>query len=147
MRRPTFEDIMFSLRATIATGGLVRSVLEIGNTLSRVPDGGRARQRCAPEGAITREAIKATSTPQRRMLFTRSSSHGHDERLCCVSPRRIGWVQIMHAGRQDWRSMGRQMLVLTRKSSGHIGRAVEPPVAKMRTHTLVKGYEKWKHSS
>ncbi len=100
-----------------------RSVLEIVNTLSRVPEGGGACQRCAPVGnASTREAIKAMGTPQQRTLLTRSCSHGHDERLCWAPPRRIGWVQIMHAGRQNWRLMGWQMLVLAQKSYGHIGR-------------------------
>ena len=65
MRIPTFEDIMFSLRATIAIEGLARSVLEIRNTPSRVPDGDGACQRCTPGGsAIAREADKAMGTPQ-----------------------------------------------------------------------------------
>jgi len=104
-----------------------RSVLKIGNTSSRVPDGGGACQRCAPgSNASTREAIKVMGTPKRRMLLNRSCSRGYDERLCWALPRRIGWVQIMHAGRQNWRLMGRQTLVLARKSSGHIGRYIRP---------------------
>ena len=90
---------MFSLRVTIATGGLVRSVLEIGNTLSRVPNGGRVRQRCAPEGStITREAVKATSTPQRRTLLTRFCSHGHNE-IVVLGVNEANWIGPNHTCR------------------------------------------------
>jgi hypothetical protein len=103
------------------------SVLKIGNTPSRVPHGRGARQRCPPrDSAIARESVKAMGTPQRRTLLTRPCSHGHDERLCWASPRRIGWVQIIHAGRQNWRPMGRLALVLARNSCGHIGRYSRP---------------------
>lgn len=55
---------MYPSRADIAIEGLARSVLEIRNTPSRVPDGGEACQRCTPGGsAIVREAVKAMCTP------------------------------------------------------------------------------------
>lgn len=108
VKGPTFEGIMFSLRATMTTESLARSILEIGNTPSRVRDGSGARQRCATTGsAVASEAVYSDGYPSTMHASHAAFLHGYDQRLRWARPGRIGLVQIMHAGGWNLRPMGR----------------------------------------
>jgi hypothetical protein len=138
-RRTTFKGMMFSLRAAIASGGLVRSVLEIGNS-----------QLWAPTGAERASVVLLKAAPLRgkplklRVLL-------NDLRF---SPDSVRMAMTKgYAGRQrgdlDWSKSyyrtagvhpGMKIFRVHRKS----GRSL---VLKVWAHTLVEGNGEWRHLS